>query len=765
MGPLLYSETLEPFEGELTNHPLSRSIRQLADFYKVGQLRKWDEHRIAIPVVIPVELPPLGNFEGLDIRPQEPVLLVAHLDKYPTTAPASYTDRLDFPKDRLAHLYIAKGGRPSQLCLIRGSITGLSEWYANKQMKDLATRISNWFRDAAAGTLTEDAGQFEPLRLEGYSGSLTYDYDTIQKVVSENTAFEPGQNFAICLCEWFEGADGVMNWTFYEAVTPETIEKHYNDVWEEVKKENVPTKRHLDFGYIVWSLAATTYSGYDVDLPETWGQFKEFCAAYGVDTTALERELTTTSKNAYITTPVIVAIRRPKQLIGYSGSLEFLNFQISVRENQVTDGSIDDLVMVKFKKHIQPLTLPKAKELSGFSDDNLRLSTIIGCGALGARIALHFSKNGVPPIILSDPGALTAHNFLRYPLSARYTGKYKVDSIADEIKSIYAHSGETVIPVSETGQELIRRLSTNGPFAMPWLLDFTASPSFQNDLIRLNISPKTRIVKGYITNFGNFGVAYFDGEGHNPRIDDLQALLYAQSIENDIVSAWLAHESAAPGNSSFINIGIGCHTETTVLSNDFVDLHAALMSGNIKIESTLPSSPIGKVQLHIIEANPIFHTKSIQWEFKPLAVFNAVNDPTWQIRFANGIVERMQTLMGKAAPRETGGVFVGCANYKTNTIHVVDLIDAPPDSKANEVCFIRGIDGLPEKVRQINERSGGQLGYIGEWHSHPEGPEGMSTTDAATARRFHHSYRGLTTPLPVFLTILTPNNILPFVYE
>ena len=765
MDPQLFSETLAIYEGEITNLLLIRSIRQLADFYEVGQLRIWDEHRIAIPVLIPVELPPLGNFDGLDIRSKEPILLVVHRDNYPTTAPASYPDRLDFPKDQLAHLYIAREGRPPQLCLIRGSITGLSEWYANKQMKDLATRISNWFRDAAAGTLTENAGQWEPLRLQGYNGALTYDYDAVAKIVNENASFEPGQNYAIFRCEWFEGPDEHLNCTLYEALTPETIEKHHKDVWEEVKKEEAPTKRRLDFGYLFWSPVQTTYSGYHIDLPRTWEQFKEFCDTYGVNAAVLERELTTTSKNAYIITPVVIAIRRPRQLIGYSGSLEFLNFHIRVGEDQVTEGKINDLAIVKFKDHIQPLTLTKAKELSGFSDEHLRYLAVIGCGALGARIALHFAKSGVPPMIVSDPDTFSVHNFLRHPLSAINAGRNKAYSLAKEIKSIYSHTADRVIPASDPGKEVIVRLSPKGTFAFPWLFDFTASPSFQNQLVGLNILTETRIVKGYITDFGNLGVLFFEGEGQNPRIDDLQVLLYAKSIDHDLVSNWLQREGNAPGNASFINIGIGCNTETTVLSNDVVDLHAALMTGNIKIEATRAGSSVGKVQLHAIESTPIFHTTSLQWEINPLSVYTAIENPTWQVRFANGIIGRMQEQMRAAAPRETGGVFVGCANYKTNTIHVVDLIDAPPDSQADEVCFIRGIDGLPDKVRQINERSGGQLGYIGEWHSHPQGPEGMSVTDRATVQRFRAAYRQLTTSLPVFLTIVTLNKVLPFVIE
>ncbi len=107
---------------------------------------------------------------------------------------------------------------------------------------------------------------------------------------------------------------------------------------------------------------------------------------------------------------------------------------------------------------------------------------------------------------------------------------------------------------------------------------------------------------------------------------------------------------------------------------------------------------------------------------------------------------------------------MGCANYKTKTIHVTNLIKAPPDSTGNEVCFFRGVKGLPDSIGEINRLSGNQLGYIGEWHTHPFGPNQMSSTDAATVRKYKAEFNHLSTPLPVFLMIITPTHILPYVF-
>ncbi|MFL0681954.1 MAG: Mov34/MPN/PAD-1 family protein, partial [Algoriphagus aquaeductus] len=149
---------------------------------------------------------------------------------------------------------------------------------------------------------------------------------------------------------------------------------------------------------------------------------------------------------------------------------------------------------------------------------------------------------------------------------------------------------------------------------------------------------------------------------------------------------------------------------------------------------------------------------------KAFKVFNAVNNANWEIRFASNVLETMREQMITSGKNETGGVLIGISNAKTRTIHVVNLLPAPLDSQVTPVCFFRGVKGLPGAIRMVTENSGGQLGYIGEWHSHPHGPESVSATDLKTVQRFKAEFDKLRSPLPVFLTILTPEKILPFVF-
>lgn len=61
--------------------------------------------------------------------------------------------------------------------------------------------------------------------------------------------------------------------------------------------------------------------------------------------------------------------------------------------------------------------------------------------------------------------------------------------------------------------------------------------------------------------------------------------------------------------------------------------------------------------------------------------------------------------------------------------HVLDTIPSPPDSKEWPTLDIRGSEGLLKNVNQIFEASGGQVEYVGEWHSHPDGCQTLPSGD------------------------------------
>jgi hypothetical protein len=760
MAQNLFSSTLPQFVPEVANHELISSLNVLKSLLNKRSLKilQWDEGVIAIPINVQVELPPLGNFQGIDIRCLEPVLLVIDVAGYPAVAPKVYPDRIDFPKDQLAHLYVARKDKPPGFCLVRGD---LDEWYSDKQINDLVIRISNWLRDAAVGLIAEDGNQFDPVRLEGYSGLIVYDYDQLAEIVNQKKAYHPSLNFAIGLFE--RNSDDIkLNFKLSKLITQENFEESFEYFKKEKEKAKTSSKKIYHFGYIIWSNELETFNNYSVDLPSNWEEFKSFCVDYGIKFENLEKQIAEYDLNTYIYIPIIVAIKRPKTIIGFSGDVEFFNFYFKIDTEDVNNGKIINNIPIKFQSHRQPLKRQRAKEISGFNAELGLYSLIAGCGALGSKIVMHLARSGSTSYAITDPDVLFPHNLVRHAASADCVGMGKAAALKKEISAIYPN--ENLMPLLG-GRVSGKNLLTEDLLKLySWIFDFTASNSFLQTLVTSKLESHTQICRAYLSNFGELGILLFEGKERNPRLDDLQVMLYAQYREKRNIVEWLQNEKNNIDETLSIKIGVGCNSETIKLSDDIVSLHAALFSGAIKSESHKTPGNVGRIYLNQIKQEPFFSNCTDYLEIDPMTVLQTVNDPTWQIRLKPGLVEEMKKEMGFSMPHETGGVFVGRANHKTKTLHVVELIKAPSDSKSNPVCFFRGIEGLPETIKEITEFTGNQLGYIGEWHTHPFGPNEMSNIDMKAVRKFKNSFEVAQLNLPVFLMIITPTHVLPYVF-
>jgi len=758
MAQKTFSSTLADFTEEITNPELQGSLNEICRSLaiKSPKLKLWNDGYVALPLKLPVDLPSLGNYEDLDIRAVEPVVVVFDVKKYPAIPPTVYTDRMDFPKDKLAHLYIAKKERPPAFCLVRGS---MADWYAGKRPADLPIRVRNWLRDAALGSLTEDGNQFDPLRIEGYSGRLIFDYEPFAATVLQQQAYNPGENFALAVFK----RTASLTYKFSEFITVENQTEVVKMLLKAAEsKEDDVNADHYHIGYIVWDDRETIHSQYQIDHPEDWQQLKTYALQYGIDMDPLERFLVEKDMNRFKGVPIVLAIRRPKQVIGYSEAIEFSNHMTILDSTDKADGKLINNISVLLFVHNQPLTEKLARRISGITEPIEGIGLIVGCGALGSKVAMHLARSGQVDFIYVDPDKLAPHNMVRHALLPQHVGLNKATSLADAVKEMYP--GQSILPVGNialTDPNLNDEVYNK---AYQWIFDFTASEAFFNTVINA-MDLKTNVCRANISDKGNLGIMFLEGADRNPRIDDLQVSLYQKYNEVTWVNDWLRSEATdAESGNVMVTVGVGCNSETTLLPDDLVSTHAAFMSANIKRDCRKDDVREGKIYISRVDDKDGYHITTQTFTVPKFTVIYAQNRTDWEVRYAATVIETMKAQMGLKMPNETGGVFLGSVNYKTKTIHVVDIITEPADSVSDEICFHRGIDGLPEKVQEAHEGSGGQIGYIGEWHTHPFGPNTMSTKDMQTARKFKAKLNQMDNPLPVFLTIVTPNGILPYVF-
>ena len=103
--------------------------------------------------------------------------------------------------------------------------------------------------------------------------------------------------------------------------------------------------------------------------------------------------------------------------------------------------------------------------------------------------------------------------------------------------------------------------------------------------------------------------------------------------------------------------------------------------------------------------------------------------PRYSVIIRKQCFREMLALAKRHAPVEVGTSLIGRYSNDGWQAIVVGLAPLSKDSKGSRNEFYRGVKGLRKFYRQLFERFHRQRHYVGEWHSHPDGPPSPSPTD------------------------------------
>ena len=109
-------------------------------------------------------------------------------------------------------------------------------------------------------------------------------------------------------------------------------------------------------------------------------------------------------------------------------------------------------------------------------------------------------------------------------------------------------------------------------------------------------------------------------------------------------------------------------------------------------------------------------------------------------------------------PNETGGILLGNFDAYRRVCSIAEVVPSPQDSSEWPASYIRGCAGLRRVVEDAENRMLGQISYVGEWHSHPDGCGVRPSTDDLKAYAWltgHMHVEGL----PALMLIIGENNI------
>lgn len=352
----------------------------------------------------------------------EPVVIAISKNNWNDITPFVFSDRPDFPLKKFPHVNYEKGNYPPTLCLSREDI---DDWYAEHTLCDYVELVACWLRDAAKGKLMK---------------------------LNENDEFEPQRNHS-------------MNHFLLRVSYMDSFLEHK----EEPECHLYSITIHKDFPAIAYgseqyeklvsnAIGVRLFAGrYKVDdnwyteYPTTLGVLLEHIQTYGypLDLDELKEACDDTKEYIYFQ----MALLRPTKIIGKNTAINYLCFRAKVEEfmNMNQSAPVEEVTMIDFTDYTQ------AKYLSETSDSVFdKHVCILGCGAVGSKIASHLHRSGIFCIDLVDTDSLMPHNVVRHALSAYKPGSF----LLNKANAMKTHLTEMFYDMPHDG---IKSYNEDGP--------------------------------------------------------------------------------------------------------------------------------------------------------------------------------------------------------------------------------------------------------------------------------------------------------------
>ena len=97
--------------------------------------------------------------------------------------------------------------------------------------------------------------------------------------------------------------------------------------------------------------------------------------------------------------------------------------------------------------------------------------------------------------------------------------------------------------------------------------------------------------------------------------------------------------------------------------------------------------------------------------------------------------ERMVAEARRRSPLETGGVLMGYWAEDESGVVIAEIVGPGPKAVHKRASFTPDHVYQEREIERIYKESGRRVTYLGDWHSHPDGPMMLSVVDRLTQLR------------------------------
>ena len=333
--------------------------------------------------------------------------------------------------------------------------------------------------------------------------------------------------------------------------------------------------------------------------------------------------------------------------------------------------------------------------------------TIIGAGALGGALVDFWAKAGWGSWTVVDSDSFRPHNFTRHVISSAAVGMNKAKVVAGYYSDQFQDSEFTGIDIDARKFETIKVKEYLNKSEL--IIDASASLSYPRSVSVVRRAP--RHMAAFFSPSGSGAVLLVEDKRRKVRLASLEAQYYRVLINESIGDKHLVN------TSDQFRSGVSCRDNSFVMSHSRVMSCSSLLSEHI-IKASSKDDPMIMVWHEDLETGERSFYKATAHKD---VTDNNHNLNKFKIHWDDGIEERVRELRAQNLPNETGGILVGYHDMTQKTVYIVDALPAPSDSKSTPTSFQRGTNGVLEVLEQIASRTANNVGYIGEWHSHPKG--------------------------------------------
>jgi hypothetical protein len=649
------------------------------------------------------------------VRPVETVGLTFY-PSFPRSAPLP-TLRADFSRD---HPHIQPALSPEGLpipCLVDGK---LAEFVAVNGLSRLVDQFVLWLTKAAEGRLIDPKQGWEPMRRDHAIGGLSCDRSRLEAQVTA-----AGGHRLLKTDYWWRRPWAGQDASFLGEVGAPTSRLTKAAAGQRAVGGGEPSVIGSGVTALIWAgcgpvgnllISERYFPDAVADLKDLRALARELGMAAALDKVLSMAGAQTAYNGQAFALPIILAVRRRYPLLDTQSKIELVPYLVAGRAHR---GALADTTVwpLSIYERIEPALLAKLTDAPPG-----QAWSLLGCGSLGSKLALHRARDGAAPLICVDDAFMRPHNAARhalYPRSGDNDGWLgtKAEILADAIGGL----GQSCAPINGDHRDL---LGVRKSARTPWLVNTTASTVTREDLAGPELADLPRGVEACLFDRGALGYFAVEGADHNPNTMELMADLYAAAGRDAALGGLLFGQDGALAR---VNLGQGCGSMTMQVSDAKISLLAGVMAQ--ALADLNAAAPEGRIDLFVREGLGLRHQRLAAPAWTRVALDDC---PGWSLSLSRRALDGIEAEVARHRGVETGGVLVGFHSTIARRIYVTDVLAAPADSLRKRHEFVLGVEGLTQARQDLAVSTHGLLAFAGTWHSHL-GPAAPSEKDRCSA--------------------------------